>query len=162
VSERCPISRTSGITSDQTIRLTGTTAEQCPALLRRDGYRDPETGKHYVFLTNAFRLAAKTIAAIYKERWQIELFFKTDQAEPGDQTLDHRATSRHYRLSPMPASSTIGVPGALDDWFWTELNGMDSSSPKHKAFLNECLPALPVDCGTDCVPNPPYLDHRTA
>jgi hypothetical protein len=76
VVERRPVPEQSGITSDQTIRLTGTKAEQCPALLRRVGYRDPETGKHYVFLTNAFHLAARTIAAIYKERWQIELFFK--------------------------------------------------------------------------------------
>jgi hypothetical protein len=38
--------------------------------------RDPPTGKHYVFLTNHFGLAAKTICDIYKERWQIELFFK--------------------------------------------------------------------------------------
>jgi len=76
VIERHPVPRKSGITSDQTIRLTGTKAEQCPVLLRRVGYRDPETGKHYVFLTNAFHLAANTIAAIYKERWQIELFFK--------------------------------------------------------------------------------------
>src|SRR5919109_5073242 len=45
-------------------------------MLRRVGYRDPETGKHCVFWTNAFHLAAATIAAIYKERWQIELFFK--------------------------------------------------------------------------------------
>jgi len=76
VIERHAVSGKSGITSDQTIRLTGNKAELCPALLRRVGYRDPETGKHYVFLTNAFHLAAKTIAAIYKERWQIELFFK--------------------------------------------------------------------------------------
>ncbi len=82
VIERHSVSGKSGITSDQTIRLTGTKAEQCPALLRRVGYRDSETGKHYVFLTNAFHLSAKTIAAIYKERWQIELFFKMDQAEP--------------------------------------------------------------------------------
>ena len=40
------------------------------------GYRDAETGKHYFFLTNVFDLAAKTIADIYKERWQVELFFK--------------------------------------------------------------------------------------
>lgn len=39
------------------------------------GYHDPETGKKYVFLTNNFKLAAATIAAIYKSRWQIELFF---------------------------------------------------------------------------------------
>ena len=42
--------------------------------MRRIGYRDPENGKHYVFLTNNFRLAAKTIADIHKARWQIELF----------------------------------------------------------------------------------------
>ena len=39
-------------------------------------YVDPESGKRYEYLTNNFKLAASTIAAIYKERWQIELFFK--------------------------------------------------------------------------------------
>mgnify|MGYP001819343836 FL=1 len=76
VIKRRPVSRASGITSDQTFSLTGTKADQCPILLRRIGYRDPDTGKHYVFITNAFQLSANTIAAIYKERWQIELFFK--------------------------------------------------------------------------------------
>ena len=66
-----------GLTSDQSIEFTGTqTANKCPIPLRRIGYRDPETGKHYVFLTNNFKLAAKTIADIYKARWQVELFFK--------------------------------------------------------------------------------------
>ena len=45
-------------------------------LLRRIGYRDAETGKHYIFITNAFHLDADTIADIYQQRWQIELFFK--------------------------------------------------------------------------------------
>ena len=44
--------------------------------MRRIGYKDAVTGKHYVFLTNNFTLAAKTIADIYKARWQVELFFK--------------------------------------------------------------------------------------
>ena len=66
-----------GLTSDHTIEFTGVqTAKKCPIKLRRIGYRDPETGKHYVFLTNNFKLAAKTIADIYKARWMVELFFK--------------------------------------------------------------------------------------
>lgn len=40
------------------------------------GFTCPDTGRHYAFLTNNFLLAATTIAAIYKDRWQVELFFK--------------------------------------------------------------------------------------
>ena len=66
-----------GLTSDQTIEFTGVlTAKKCPIQLRRIGYRDSETGKHYIFLTNNFKLSAKTVADIYKARWQVELFFK--------------------------------------------------------------------------------------
>ena len=66
-----------GLTSDQTIEFTDAQAvNKCPIPLRRIGFRDPQTGKHYVFLTNNFKLAAKTIADIYKARWQVELFFK--------------------------------------------------------------------------------------
>lgn len=66
-----------GFTSDQTIEFTGTpTAKECPVQLRRIGYKDAATGKHYVFLTNNFKLSAKTIADIYKSRWKVELFFK--------------------------------------------------------------------------------------
>ena len=69
--------RSKGVTSDQEIEFTGTvTAKRCPNRLRRIGYRDQETGKHYVFLTNNMKLSAKTIADIYKSRWQVELFFK--------------------------------------------------------------------------------------
>ena len=77
VVSRRPVLADKGLTSDQTIKLTGIqTAKKCPIQLRRIGYRDPDTGKHYVFLTNNFKLAAKTIADIYKARWQVELFFK--------------------------------------------------------------------------------------
>ena len=76
VLERKAVSASSGLTSDQVIKLTGTKASPCPIKLRRIGYRDPDTGKHYVFLSNNFKLTAKTIADIYKSRWQIEMFFK--------------------------------------------------------------------------------------
>ena len=51
-------------------------AKKCPILLRRIRYHDAVTGKEYEFLTNNFKLAARTIADIYKARWQVELFFK--------------------------------------------------------------------------------------
>lgn len=77
VIERRDIIKSKGITSDQLIEFTGLqTAKKCPIQLRRIGYRDEKTGKHYVFLTNQFKLCAKTIADIYKARWQVELFFK--------------------------------------------------------------------------------------
>ena len=68
--------KTKGLTSDQTIELTGPRAKNCPIRLRRIGYKDADTGIHYTSLTNNFTLAASTIADIYKARWQIELFFK--------------------------------------------------------------------------------------
>ena len=76
VTERRQVNKNQGLCSDQTIVLTGSKGHLCPHPLRRIGYRDPETKKHYVFLTNNFKLSAKTIADIYKERWQIEIFFK--------------------------------------------------------------------------------------
>ena len=47
-----------------------------PSHLRRIRFRDPETGNHLVFLTNQFTLPAAIICALYKSRWQVELFFK--------------------------------------------------------------------------------------
>lgn len=77
VEARHPVDRTTGVTSDQLITLTGVKPQKLGMpLLRRIGYRDAETGIHYEFLTNNFQLCAQTIAAIYKERWQVELFFK--------------------------------------------------------------------------------------
>jgi hypothetical protein len=76
VLERRKVNKTQGLLSDQTIRLTGAKSQECPIPLRRIAYRDAATGRRYVFLTNHFKLAARTIADIYKERWQIEIFFR--------------------------------------------------------------------------------------
>jgi len=77
VTKRHVVDKSTGLTSDQTIQFVSNDRPyRCPIPLRRVGYRDPATGKHYVFLTNNFELAAKTIADIYKSRWQVELFFK--------------------------------------------------------------------------------------
>jgi hypothetical protein len=76
VTERRNVNKKQGLCSDQTIRLTSIKGQECPHPLRRIGYRDPETKKHYVFLTNNFKLSPKTIADIYKDRWQIEIFFR--------------------------------------------------------------------------------------
>ena len=77
VVERRHVNPHQGMTSDQVIELTGIQfRDKGIPRLRRIGYRDPETGKHYVFLTNHFALAAKTIADVYRDRWQVELFFK--------------------------------------------------------------------------------------
>ena len=73
VLERRKVNKKQGLLSDQSIRLQ---AQEGPILLRRIAYRDVATGRRYVFLTNHFKLAAKTIADIYKERWQIEIFFR--------------------------------------------------------------------------------------
>ena len=76
VIERHTVLKTKGLTCDQTIELTGAKAKNCPIRLRRIGYQDADTGIQYTFLTNNFTLTARTIADIYKARWQIELFFK--------------------------------------------------------------------------------------
>jgi putative transposase len=77
VIERRPVPARKGVLCDQRIKLTGkkSHSESLPEL-RRVVYRDPESKKRYEFLTNHIELAAATIAAIYKQRWQIELFFK--------------------------------------------------------------------------------------
>ena len=71
------VDRDIGIICDQTIRLTGTKSQyDYPEQLRRIRFKNPETGKTLVFITNNFTLSAATICALYKARWQVELFFK--------------------------------------------------------------------------------------
>jgi hypothetical protein len=94
-----------GIRADQTIQLTGPRARHLPPL-RRIVYRDPQTGRRLVFLTNHFGFGATTIARIYRDRWQIEIFFKE---------LKHT----------LKIKSFVGTtPNALHIQIWTALIAM--------------------------------------
>ena len=72
-----PTDRSTGVISDQQVMLNGYySARKYSEHLRRVRFKDPETGKTLIFLTNNTALPALTIAALYKSRWQVELFFK--------------------------------------------------------------------------------------
>ena len=78
VLESRPVDKSSGVLSDETIRLSGYySSRKYPDTMRLVVYEDFDTGKVYRFLTNNFAIEDPlTIAELYRERWQIELFFK--------------------------------------------------------------------------------------
>jgi hypothetical protein len=93
-----------GILADEDIRLCGRrSAVRCPVGLRRVVYRVPDTGEVLVFLTNHLDFGPTTIARIYKDRWQIELFFK--------------ALKQHLRVKTFVGTSA----NALHTQIWTAL-----------------------------------------
>jgi transposase len=72
-----PIDRSTGLICDQSIMLTGFYQHKgYPEMMRRVKYYDAKTDKTLVFLTNNFSLPSMTIAELYRNRWQVELFFK--------------------------------------------------------------------------------------
>jgi transposase len=72
-----PVDRSTGLICDQRIVLNNFYAAQdYPGQLRRVRYKDPETEKSLVFLTNNCGIPALSVCALYKSRWQVELFFK--------------------------------------------------------------------------------------
>lgn len=72
-----PVDRTTGLICDQSVVLTGRDSHRFyPDLLRRVRFKDPESGKTLVFLTNNFEAPALSIVELYRSRWQVELFFK--------------------------------------------------------------------------------------
>jgi hypothetical protein len=78
---KCTLSRkvdkTTGLRCDQNIQLlTKKSALEYPQYLRRVKYYDQETDQTFVFLSNNFEIDAMVVAALYKQRWQVELFFK--------------------------------------------------------------------------------------
>jgi len=75
--ESLPVDKTSGVRSDHVVLLvTAASIKNYPERLRRVAYRNPEDGKVLVFLSNNFVLPPAKIAAVYKLRWRVELFFK--------------------------------------------------------------------------------------
>lgn len=94
--------RSQGIICDQTITLDGFyTQQEYPEHLRRIRFKDPETDKTLVFLTNNFTLSATTICALYKSRWQVELFFKWIK--------QHLRIQRFYGTSENAVKSQIWI-----------------------------------------------------
>jgi hypothetical protein len=105
---------------DQIIRLTGVgAADKCPHDLRRIEVYEPEKAETLVFLTHHLTFGATTIAAIYKDRWQIELFFKAlrgdERQRPEGPGLD--GPDRHADPQVPPAEGPLRLvplePGRL-------------------------------------------------
>jgi len=100
--EHRPIDKTIGLRSDTNIRLRGPKSRnRYPELLRRVVYRDNESGKKFVFLTNNFSLPAIKIAKLYRQRWQVELFFKWIK--------QHLRIKSFYGLSPNAVHTQIWI-----------------------------------------------------
>jgi len=76
VTETREIPQNRSILSDEIIQLTGEAGKKCPCLLRRVTYYNADKDETFVYLTNHLKLGATTIVSIYKDRWQMELFFK--------------------------------------------------------------------------------------
>ena len=99
-----PRASTSNVRKDQVIRFTGPQAKhKCAHELRLATFFDEEQQREFQFLTNNFKLAATTIAAIYKDRWAVELFFK--------------ALKQNLKIKTLVGTS----PSAVKTQVWTAL-----------------------------------------
>jgi len=77
IMKRQPVDRKRGIIADQWVQLTGQLSRQkYPEALRRIRYVDPETKQEWIVMTTNLDLPAETVVALYRKRWEIELFFK--------------------------------------------------------------------------------------
>jgi hypothetical protein len=145
-----PVDRSTGVICDQRVMLNGYySAKDYPAHLRRVRFKDPETGKTLVFLTNNTTLPPLTIAALYKSRWQVESFFKW--------------IKQHLRIKRFIANSENAVRSQI--WCAVAtyvLIAIVKKELKLEAPLYTCLQILSVSIfektEISCV-FPPYL-HR--
>jgi putative transposase len=100
VVETRPVAKDSAVISDQIVRLSSKRARQAGAYdIRRVEYRDSESGKVYVFITNQRNWSAQTVADLYKSRWEVELFLQVDRKRPRISIFRPRA--RTSTLSPV-------------------------------------------------------------
>ena len=107
-----PTDRTTGLICDQTIALNGFSSQHYPQHLRRIRFKDPETAKTLVFLTNHFQLPALTVCALYKSRWQVEHSWRSEQ------NLDARLAKvihRRYRAYPFAGDGLFRTVGVLSE-----------------------------------------------
>ena len=96
------VDKTTGVRADQTIILKGSMSREAyPEALRRVSYIDPDTRKRLVFLTNLFTIPAQTVADVFKQRWQIELFFRWIK--------QHLRIKTFYGTSPNAVKTQIWV-----------------------------------------------------
>ena len=117
-----PVDRDTGLICDQTIALNGFyAAKHYPGQLRRIRYRDPETGKNLVFLTNQFALPAPTICALYRCRWQVEPFFKWIK--------QHLRIKRFYGTPRTLCGRKFGSPSASMSWWRSSRSNFDWTCP---------------------------------
>jgi len=97
-----PVDPATGVRSDQTIVLTGKYTHQTfPSLLRRVSFYAAEIDQRFVFLTNNFQIPSPIVAAIYHQRWQIELFFKWIK--------QHLRIKRFFGTSPNAVKTQIWI-----------------------------------------------------
>ena len=117
-----PTDRATGIICDQTIALDGHyTSQHYADHLRRIRFHDPETAKTLIFLTNNFALPAATICALYKSRWQVELFFKWIK--------QHLRIKRFFGTSENAVKTQIGSPSRSTSSSPSSRNASTSTPP---------------------------------
>ena len=133
-----------GVLSDQTIELTSARSRKAyPDTLRRVGYWDEETRRSYVFVTNNTTWVGKTIANLYKSRWQIELFFKWIKQHLKVKRFVGRtknavlsqlwvATCMYLRGCPRRSGKLVATPARL--WYQSGVFNKEERPPMKKPY----------------------------
>ena len=142
-----PIDRTTGVRSDQTIALTGEhTVQNFPALLRRVTFYAADIDQRFVFFTNNFQIPSPVVAAIYHQRWQIELFLNGSNSTcASNASLAHLPTPSRYRSGPpwlftlsSPSQKNVGDSTTLS----TQFSKFSPQSFSRKPTSSLCFSAI--------------------